>query len=116
MHCNDDYFQLLLLKRKAFEFEREVRLFLIKDDKTNYCNEDFFAISPFQYNAKTINTVKIAPLQPFALTDPRHEIYNKLQAAEEKQYKSKIHDLLKDISPKKIQQSSLYKQKKIKEL
>lgn len=113
---DEHYFKLLLLKRKAFEFEHEVRFFLIKDDKSNYCNEDYFPITPFQYNEKTISTIKIAPLQPFALTDPRHEIYNELQKIEEKLYKSEIKEMLKGVMPRKIQQSSLYIQKKIKEL
>lgn len=113
---DEHYLKLLLLKRKAFEFEHEIRLFLIKDDKSCYCNEDSFKISPFLYNDETINTIKIAPLQPFALTDPRHQIYNELQRAEEKLYKTEIKKVLKEIASKKIQQSSLYKQKKVKEL
>ncbi len=110
---NENYCRLLLLKRKAFEFEHEVRLFLINDNKSQFCNNYYFDDIPFKYNDYTIDTIKIAPLQPFPYNDLNRNNYNKIQRMEENIYKKEIKELLPSMAPSKIRQSALYKQKKI---
>lgn len=67
--------------------------------------KDVFAISPFSYNDKTVNKIKIGPLQPFANSDARKPIYNRLQSAEESIYKKEIKQLFEKNTKIKIQQS-----------
>ncbi|MBP5406933.1 hypothetical protein J6Z19_07275 [bacterium] len=119
------YLKLLLLKRKAFEFEREVRIFLIPDDKNEKYPDDknakypddIFRIPQFPYNNETISRLKIAPLQPFPLGDPRQASYAKLQEYESEIYKEALKNLLpREFNSEKIRQSILYKPRKIKKL
>lgn len=113
---NEDYLNLLLLKRKAFEFEQEVRMFLIPDDKNpalyskDLSKEPLYRIPEFNYN-NAIKALKIAPLQPFALEDPRQKYYDTLQRSERLIYKEALENLLQKPNSIKIKQSFLYRPK-----
>lgn len=108
---NEDFFRLMLLKRKAFQFEREVRLFLIPKNENNQ------TVEKIEFSNKLISKLTLAPLQPFSVNDIRKKIYNRLQGTEEAVFKNKLKSLLPDLNDKNIQQSGLYKgQKKIKKV
>lgn len=109
---NEDFFCLMLLKRKAFQFEREVRLFLIPHEDTK--EKGIFELKGINYTDDLISKITLVPLQPFDFNDQRKAIYNKLQGTEEKLFKDEIIKLLPGFPSKKIQQSGLYKEQKRK--
>lgn len=101
---NENFLNLLLLKRSAFEFEQEVRIFLMPDDeKPDLYSKNLFYVSPFDYNNATIYSLKIAPMLP----------YDESQKKEELDYKNKLKKLLPTLDSKKFQQSHLYEPEKI---
>lgn len=119
---DEHYFKLLLLKRKAFKFEQEVRMFLVPDkerffipgDENSYLKHskdlpvDLLHI-PFKYDNETIDHLIIAPLQPFPLGDPRQKYHDELQKAEFIIYSKVLQNLLRGVDSKKFfKQSSLY--------
>ena len=126
---SDEYYlKLLLLKRKAFEFEQEVRMFLVPDNEEflipgyeykylKYSKDlpvNLFPI-PFNYNDKSINCLIMSPLQPFPLEDPRQKYHDILQKAEYAIYSKALQNLLTETDSKKLfRQSSLYDNKKEK--
>lgn len=110
----ENYLQLLLIKRKAFEFEQEVRIFLVPDDENveDLSQKTLFPVS-FNCHDGAIMNLTIAPLQPFPMGDPRQENYDKLQKIEEIAYKDALSQLLPELNSTKINQSHLYKSKNI---
>lgn len=94
-----NFLNLMLLKRRAFEFENEVRIFVISN---NGNTDDLYRI-PFDYEA--VCNLKIAPLP---LKSPRQQDYGKLQKKDELNYKKKLKKLFPTLDPKQFQQSHLY--------
>ena len=111
--CNEHYLKLLLLKRRSFEFENEVRIFVIPDNNKSDDSEKLWCEFPFDYNNGTIYSVKAAPLQPFPIGDPRHENYEKIQEVEAAVYKEALKKILPTLDSTKIRQSHLYEPEKI---
>jgi hypothetical protein len=111
----DDYLNLLSLKRKAFFYENELRLFAVTktpafNNKTNVEIDDIFKAN---YNVNcscslsdAIFSVTMPPMEPFKRTDARFSEYAKFQDLYNLDLRIQLIKLIQDT--RKIQQSRLY--------
>ena len=102
----EHYLTLMCLKRKAFAFENEIRIFIVKN-RLNFENGLIKIKTPLDKNI--IPRIVIGPLSPFTREDPRQVLYNITQKLEAEAYKVKITSLIKDCN---VLQSQLYTKKK----
>lgn len=58
--CVEHYLSLMLLKRKAFQYENEVRLFLVRNNENKF--EDVVKITCDYLNSKILSEVIVEPL------------------------------------------------------
>ncbi|MBQ7518565.1 MAG: DUF2971 domain-containing protein [Bacteroidales bacterium] len=98
----EHYLSLMLLKRSAFSYENEVRLFLVRD----LISERLLKI-PCDYKAnKVVSNVMLSPYPPVRETgDLAFKVREKLN----KEESDEIKTVLKDKVGCRIQQSLLYK-------
>ncbi len=105
--ATENFINLLCIKRRAFSFENEVRIFIVNNKKTN---EGYFkSIPEIDYQSGFVKLVRLSPYPPFAYDDPRKKIYPQLQKIESEAIKAQIKDKLPDVE---INQSTLYLPKK----
>lgn len=97
----ENYLSLMCIKRKSFQFENEIRVFIVKEEKHN---DDIIKVPVVSYK-DIVARVMIGPLTPFSLNDPRFAIYNKIQYLESLELKKEIKTLIKDCD---VKQSKLY--------
>lgn len=97
---------LMSLKRKAFEYENEVRIFAV-GCPTNIQN--LVPIDGMRYNGGLVYRATIAPIRPFAYNDPRQSSYSKYQNLEYGIYRSELKKLMPSVS---VSQSVIYQLKK----
>lgn len=98
----EHYLTLMCLKRKAFAFENEVRVFIVNNNNT--WNSDIIKI-PVKIDKNLIPRIMIGPLTPFANSDPRRSLYNTIQRAEEDVYKQQLGEAIQGCD---VKQSGLY--------
>lgn len=98
----EHYLSLMLLKRKSFNYENEVRIFLVRNSIT----ERFLKI-PCDYKVdKIVSNVMLSPYPPVRESeDLAFKVREKINKTESEELKS----VLKDKVGCRIQQSSLYK-------
>lgn len=103
-----DYVKTMSLKRKAFTYENELRIFAVFKN-TNKLRSPLPVVFSFKLNANDyqnmIATVCLPPLKPFPRDDERNKHYEELQDIENKGIKEKLSILLHGV---KIVQSRLY--------
>lgn len=99
----DKYLSLMCFKRKAFEYEHEIRIFAVTDTITG----NILKVSMPCDNA-LIKKVTIAPIRPFAYDDPRKKEYKTLCKSENRAYVEALRELLPDT---KICRSTIYELK-----
>lgn len=101
----EHYLSLMLLKRKAFKYENEVRIFLVKD-KIDFKGDKLLRI-PCDYNGNCIiSNVMLSPYPPVRNNDDiAYAVREKLNKAESDEIKKVLSDKLGC----RIQQSMLYK-------
>ena len=98
----EHYLSLMCLKRKSFEFENEIRIFIVKDGDSSY--ESLLKVKAI-FDKEFIQKVMIGPMPPFSSEDPRYPLYNKIQYIESNEFKRKISSLINGCN---IKQSMLY--------
>ena len=98
----EHYLTLMCLKRKAFAFENEVRIFIVKDNLP--WNGDIIKI-PVKIDRNLIPRIMIGPLTPFANNDPRKSLYNTIQSVESGVYKQRLGNAIQGCD---VKQSQLY--------
>lgn len=101
----EHYLTLMCLKRRAFAFENEVRIFIVKDDLP--WNGDIIKIS-VKIDRNLIPRIMIGPLTPFANGDPRKSLYNTIQDVESDVYKQRLGNAIQGCD---VKQSQLYTNK-----
>lgn len=99
----ENFINLLCIKRHAFSFENEVRVFMVNNKKKK--EEYFKTISDIDYQSGLIKSIRLSPYPPFTYNDPRKKKYKTLQEIESKAIKEQINAKLPDID---IKQSNLY--------
>ena len=97
------YLSAMTLKRSAFEYENEFRVFLVKD-KIDYKNR--IVEIPCDYQAiKLITGIELCPYPPLPdQNDLVHSLFKNIHEAESKELKTNLHNLLNC----RIRQSRLY--------
>ena len=100
----EHYLSLMLLKRKAFQYENEVRIFLVKD-KITFSN-NLLEID-CDYRARgLVSNVMLSPYSPVRPKgDMAYKVREKINNIESDQIKKELNELLGC----RIQQSLLYK-------
>lgn len=98
------YLSLMLLKRKAFSYENEVRIFLVKD-KISFSN-NLLKIDCDYRARELVSNVMLSPYPPVRPKgDMAYKVREKMNNIESEQIKKELNDLLGC----RIQQSLLYK-------
>lgn len=98
----EHYLTLMCLKRKAFAFENEIRIFIVNNNNT--WNSDIIKI-PVKIDKNLIPRIMIGPLTPFANSDPRRSLYNTIQKVEGDVYKQQLGEAIQGCE---VKQSQLY--------
>lgn len=99
----ENFINLLCIKRHAFSFENEIRVFIVNKKKNN--KDLFNSIDKIDYQSGFIKAIRLSPYPPFSYDDPRKKIYSRLQDIESEAIKEQIKAKLPDIE---INQSKLY--------
>ena len=100
----EHYLSLMLLKRKAFSYENEVRIFLVKD-KIDF-SSNLLKIDCDYRARKLVSDVVLSPYPPVREHgDLAYMVREKMNKMESDQIKKELNDLLGC----RIQQSQLYK-------
>lgn len=86
---------LMSLKRKAFEYENEVRIFVVGCPTNEY---NLLRVGGVQYDNGLIYMMTIAPIKPFAYNDPRQQSYSKYQKLEYGIYRDELKKLIPSVS------------------
>lgn len=93
---------LMSLKRKAFEYENEVRIFIVNEPLDG---ENSLSSITMQYDLSLIFGVTIAPVRPFSYNDPRQASYSEYQKLEHKIYKGELKKLIPSVT---VSKSAVY--------
>lgn len=100
----EHYLSLMLLKRKAFQYENEVRIFLVKD-KIVFSNNLLKIVCDYK-KLGLVSNVVLSPYPPIREQgDFAYKVREKINKIESDQIKRELKDLLGC----RIQQSQLYK-------
>lgn len=103
-----DYIKIMSLKRKAYAYENELRIFAVSESfeqESQNSNEVFsFSLKPNDYNS-IIEKVTLPPLSPLKRNDPQFKQYSTIQ---NKENMSLRQELQKYLPNSKICQSHLY--------
>ena len=102
--ANDNYLSLMCLKRKSFQYESEIRIFLVKENGLHESSKNTVSI-PIDIQS-VIKRVVIAPLPPFDYLDPRQSEYEKIDELERRSFYRKIKEILPSCE---VYSSTLYK-------
>jgi len=100
----ENYLSLMLIKRVAFEFENEVRIFIVKDNLFPLSSSGLLRIKNVNYSKELIPLVMIAPYEPLPEDDIRTPFRKKINNIESSEYKK----IIGDIFGCKVMQSQLY--------
>lgn len=103
-HFNiENFLHIMCLKRRAFTFENEIRVFIVNN--SNYNNGKIKVIPNIDYQNGLIKKLKLSPYPPFNYSDPRKKIYKQLQDLESDAIKLQLNEKLPNVD---VQQSQLY--------
>ena len=102
----EHYLSIMLLKRKAFQYENEVRVFLVKEKDNIAFNNNLLKLPCNYRQLKLISNVMLSPYPPVrANIDLAFSVREKLNDVESGAMKRELYSLLGC----RIQQSKLYK-------
>lgn len=104
----DDYLNVLSLKRKAFSYENELRIFAVYKKNVDMGIKPI-GLCPDAYS-KILDSVTMPPMEPFLREDLRFNIYDKLQDLENLQLRKSLLTLNPGV---RICQSRLYSQNNV---
>ena len=110
------YLSLLLLKRKSFAYEKEIRIFILRNGETSLgliSDKDLLEI-PCKYSkTHLVDRVTLAPYEPLPndKTEKMKKLINKINQIKSEQHKEMFSKLL-GIDKASIKQSLLYKEQK----
>ena len=100
----EHYLSLMLLKRKAFSYENEIRVFLVKNEIK--FSDNLFSIECDYRANQLISNIVLSPYPPVRTqTDIAYKVRERMNKMESDEIKRRLSDLL-DC---KIKQSMLYK-------
>lgn len=100
----EHYLSLMLIKRKSFRFENEVRIFVVNENELGF-EDGLLKVGNVDYKANgLISQVMIAPYEPLPENDIRTPFRNKINKIESDEYKKILHS---EISCT-VKQSLLY--------
>lgn len=99
----EHYLTLMLLKRVSFEFENEVRIFIVNDGILPF-NNGLLRIKDVTYSKELVPNIIIAPYEPLSDFDIRTQYRRKMQKFESDEYKKIISALFGS----NVLQSQLY--------
>lgn len=100
----EHYLSLMLIKRKSFQFENEVRVFIVRDAGMSFDN-GLLRIKGVDYkNNDLISQIMIAPYEPLPDNDTISKFRKKLNDTESEEYKK----LLVEKIGCTVKQSQLY--------
>lgn len=107
----DHYLSLMLLKRKSFEYENEIRIFIVSEDKIKFDENRKLLKLPCIYSKTDfLSDITLSPYPTIKRSTIKGKIYSKLNEIESKELKKQLKSLLgKNCN---IQQSRLYDDKK----
>lgn len=100
----ENYLSLMLLKRKSFEYENEIRFFLVKD-AIKFDKDNLLKI-PCDYKAlKLVSNVMLSPFPRIQEKDSKLiRVYRQIRRTESEQMRKYLNDKLGS----RVQQSRLY--------
>lgn len=101
----ENYINLFLLKRPAFGYENEIRIFIVKKSLEDKSESILKIPVNFKENQNLLKRIRLSPYPVFKYNDPRKEIYEKLQTTESSCVKKQIKAFLENVP---ITQSNLY--------
>ena len=110
----EDFLALLTLKRNSFEYEREIRFFLVSRESKTSITEDMIHVSDINYTDVLISSLTISPLYPLSYKDSRKKEYKKLNTQDGDKIKAEIKSLLPELSSKKLMLCHLYEKEEVK--
>lgn len=105
--CIDEYINIMSLKRKAFAYENELRIFAVAGPNYKssfFDNEGIFKAS-LCCPIKAIEKITLPPLKPILRNEPEFDIYSKLQDVQNFELRKDLMQLLPGVQ---INQSRLY--------
>lgn len=103
-----NYLSLMCLKRKAFKYENEVRIFIVKQNALYENNNNIISVTVDF--SKVVKKIVIAPLHPYEYGDPRRNRYTDFAKIEHEALKESIKEVICSAS---VYRSILYESKKI---
>lgn len=107
----EHYLSLMLLKRTAFSYENEIRIFIVKNEKSNdFLTEGILSVPVDYKEEKLITRVMLAPYLPIDYKKFDAKLIKQRNKLEEEIYKK----LLKELLDCSVEQSRLYEPKQKK--
>jgi len=104
----DDYLNKLCLKRNAYKYENELRLFVKTESNINNI-DSHIVINNISYNNGVITEITLPPAEPFGNNNPAKDKMKEYQECLNSLTKQRIESLIKDgLLNCKINQSALY--------
>lgn len=105
-----DYISIMSLKRKAFAYENELRIFAVSENTQPFFSSDgLFKVSVPVASPSLLAKVTLPPMSPILPKDPRFVVYPELQDIENYDLRLEIERILPGVQ---INQSQLYNMKK----
>lgn len=101
----EECLECLSLKRTAYEYEREVRIFAIGNKLYNEKNKKHFKISNVEYDNNLIGSIYLPPLPAIKYDDIKYNYYDNIQTMQNAAIKEKLKVF---FNKRKIHQSRLY--------
>lgn len=108
----EQFISHMCCKRKAFQYEKEIRLFAVGDNLYKEKEKRIVRVGGFEYNKKIIKSVNLPPLHPVKYDSPRYKYYEQMQNS----FNKGLRDVLKKAFGKRsgtkhpqISQSQLYR-------
>lgn len=101
----EHYLSLMLIKRKSFQFENEVRIFVVKEGSLDFDKDNLLRINGVDYDkTKLVSQIMIAPYEPLPDNDIMTPLRNKINSIESAEYKKILSAKVGCV----VKQSQLY--------
>ncbi len=109
----NNYLKLLLIKRKQFVYENEIRLFIISDNNSFNNGQEKV---PLNYDeSNLISSILINPYPPQTEIKEQNKSYEKKNEEQAEEIKEKIHSFL-NINNRKLQRCRLYESIEVRKI
>lgn len=101
----EEYLNLLCLKREAYKYENELRLFVVNEKS----NSNHTVINNIDYSNGIITEITLPPAKPLGNSHPARALFKCMQDVHNLQTKNKLEELINGKKLNcKITQSALY--------